>query len=205
MLDIGYAFAEPAHLAALVALRAQRLVGVDLAEADVPGMQTVTADVRALPFPRRSFDVAFCLATLEHIGRDNRGYGLEAEHDGGGELRGLRELRRVLRPGGTLLLTVPCGEKQDLGLLVQRPVEAWQQLFTTAGFSLFEQEVYALGPHGWRSSPDFSSRGIRYGEGGATASALLCAELHPGRLRNGTRRSLSRTAMLARSVLASWR
>src|SRR4029077_2131214 len=59
VLDIGYAFAEPAYLAGLVDLGAVELIGVDLAEAEVPGLRSTIADVRALPFPDSSFDVAF--------------------------------------------------------------------------------------------------------------------------------------------------
>src|SRR5919204_6834023 len=61
VLDVGYAFAEPAWLAAVLALGARELVGVDVAERDVPGVRTVQADVRRLPFGGRSFDVVFCV------------------------------------------------------------------------------------------------------------------------------------------------
>ena len=47
---MGYAFAEPPYLAALLQAGFDELTGVDLAEADVPGMTGVQADVRDLPF-----------------------------------------------------------------------------------------------------------------------------------------------------------
>src|SRR5689334_7081515 len=50
VLDVGYAHAEPSYLVGLVALGATELVGVDLAEADLPGLRPVVADVRKLPF-----------------------------------------------------------------------------------------------------------------------------------------------------------
>jgi hypothetical protein len=55
LLDVGYAFAEPAYLAGLIALGATALTGVDLAEADVPGLEPAVADVRKLPFADSSF------------------------------------------------------------------------------------------------------------------------------------------------------
>src|SRR5205085_340655 len=55
VLDVGTANAEPAYLAALLA-RASHVVGVDLAQADVPGIRTVVADVRDLPFEDGAFD-----------------------------------------------------------------------------------------------------------------------------------------------------
>jgi SAM-dependent methyltransferase len=45
-----------------------------------------------MPFAEDSFDLAVCLDVIEHL-PDDRG--------------ALRELRRVLAPGGTLLVTVP--------------------------------------------------------------------------------------------------
>ena len=189
VLDVGCAFAEPAHIAALARLDVTGLVAVDLVETDLPGMENVCADVRALPFADRSFDVAFCLGTLQHVGRDNRGYGVGAESDPGGALRALRELRRVLRPGGRALVAAPCGAEQDLGMLVQHTPDAWSRLFEHAGFFVFERELYELSADGWHSTVELSGE-LRYGERGAFASAVLCAELRPGRLRQSLRRSL---------------
>lgn len=173
VLDVGYAFAEPAHLAALLELGAGELVGVDLALADVPGLTPVQADVRSLPFADGSFDVVFCVSTLEHVGADNERYGLAAPP--GGMDDALRELRRV---GGRVLLTVPCGEPGDHGWFVQDDPDGWRARFHDAGFLVFEDEVYELTADGWRSAPAFDPAGVRYGERGPGAAAVLCAELH---------------------------
>jgi SAM-dependent methyltransferase len=63
------------------------------------------ADAAALPFASASFELVCALDTLEHVEDD---------------ARALRELLRVLRPGGTLLLTVPAfpalwGNVDELG------------------------------------------------------------------------------------------
>jgi SAM-dependent methyltransferase len=50
------------------------------------------ADATALPFHDRSFDAVFIFDVLEHIDADDLA---------------LKELRRVLKPGGRLLVTVP--------------------------------------------------------------------------------------------------
>jgi SAM-dependent methyltransferase len=57
-------------------------------------LAAVVADVRRLPFPANVFDCVFSDSTLDH-------FAAEAEI-----LRSLEELGRVLRPGGTLLLTM---------------------------------------------------------------------------------------------------
>lgn len=186
VLDVGYAFAEPRYQAALVSLGAERLVGVDLARADVPGLEPVEADVRALPFRRGEFDVAFCISTLEHVGQDNERYGVAS--GGGGMREALEELRRV---AARVLVTVPCGEPGDHGWFVQRDPDGWRALFREAGFDVFEDEVYELGPDGWRSVAALAGD-VRYGDRGPGASAVLCAELRPRSARSAVRRMLGR-------------
>jgi SAM-dependent methyltransferase len=176
VLDIGTANAEPAYVAALLGRGAAEIVGVDLAEADVPGMRTFAADVRELPFEDGAFDLALCVSTLEHVGRDNRVYGAGAEADPGGIAAALEELRRVLAGDGRLVVTVPCGEAEDHGWFVQLEPAAWNEAFLAAGFRVLEEEVYALGAEGWRAAPDFDPTGVRYGP---SASAVLCASLGP--------------------------
>ncbi len=195
VLEVGYAYAEPAYLAALVAEAPAELVGVDLAEAVVPGIETVRADVRELPFADGSFDQVLLVSTLEHVGADNTVYGLGAEADAAGRLEALRELRRVLRPRGSVLVTVPLGEPGDHGWFRQDDVRGWTRLYAQAGFFVEEQEAYELLDEGWRAAPTFRPEGVRYGERGPGASAVLCAELSPRRLRRlASPGGLSRTA-----------
>jgi SAM-dependent methyltransferase len=183
VLEVGYAFAEPAYLAGLLRAGVE-LVGVDLAARDVEGIETVEADVRSLPFPDRSFDQVLLVSTLEHVGADNTVYGLVAEREGrDARLTALRELARVLRRGGSLLLTVPLGEPGDHGWFRQEDEQGWTSLLSDAGFFLEDLELYELTTEGWRAAPSFDPHGVRYGERGPAASAVLCADLSPGRLR----------------------
>lgn len=187
LLDVGYAFAKPAYLAALVNLGAPEVVAVDVAETAVPGVKRVQADVRSLPFERSSFDVVLSISTLEHVGADEDRYGRGFASGGIGDA--LKELRRV---GGRVLLTVPCGEPDDLGWFVQDEPEGWRARFRNAGFLVFEEELYELTPEGWRSAPAFAAAGVRYGERGPGASAVLCAELHPRTAANRLRERIRR-------------
>ncbi len=174
VLDVGYAFAEPAYLAGLVALGAEELVGVDLAQADVPGLRSVVADVRKLPFEDGAFDLAFCVSTLEHIGRDNELYDIDAAREEDGDAAALGELRRVLAKDGRLLVSVPTGVRDDQGWQLQRPPEEWVDLFERAGFFIFEDELYVYGD-GWRTATLDEAREARYE--GPGAGAVLLAEL----------------------------
>ncbi len=51
-------------------------------------------DARALPFADRSFDFIYSVSVLEHIASD-------------GDTRAIREIARVLKPGGRAVVTVP--------------------------------------------------------------------------------------------------
>ncbi len=170
VLDVGYAFAEPAYLEGLAELG--DVTGVDLVIREVPGVTSVQADLRELPFADAAFDVAIVISTLEHVGRDNTQYGLEAEEkDSLGAA--LRELRRV---ASRVLVTVPTGERElRPEQMVYEPSE-WVARFADAGFIVFEDELYELGDDGWRSVTELSP-GTRYGTRGPGASAVLCAEL----------------------------
>ena len=85
----------------VLAARAARVTGTDISRSVLaaagerhPGLETVRADVRRLPFEDGSFDAVVSISTLDHFeSRDEI-------------LTGLNELARVLRPGGQLLLTL---------------------------------------------------------------------------------------------------
>src|SRR5262249_3671816 len=156
-------FAEPAYLAGLLRTGVE-LVGVDLAERDVDGMETVQADVRALPFADRAFDQILLVSTLEHVGADNSVYGIAGEPDQGAGEAALRELARVLQRDGSLLVTVPVGEPGDHGWFRQDDERGWTSLFARAGCFVEELELYELGSDGWRAAPSFDAAGVRYGE-----------------------------------------
>ena len=77
-------------------------------------------DLRNIPFRDGTFGRVFCISTLEHVGKDNRRYGGSEENDPRSYMVALRELLRVLAPGGSALITVPYGIAQDHG---------WYQVF----------------------------------------------------------------------------
>lgn len=183
VLDVGYAFAEPIYLDALGALG--DVTGVDLVMREVPGVTSVQADLRDLPFGDDEFDVAIAISTLEHVGRDNTQYGLASEEADTLE-SALRELRRVAK---RVLVTVPTGEQELLPEQAVYEPSEWVDRFSTAGFVVFEDELYELGDDGWRSVPELTP-GTRYGARGPGASAVLCAELHPGSVSERLRLAL---------------
>ena len=186
VVDVGYAFAEPVHMAGLRALGAQ-VTGVDLVEREVAGIQSVVADVRSLPFPDGELPLIICVSTLEHVGRDTEVYGVESPRDEDGDLAALRELHRVLAVEGRLLLSVPAGVADDQGWQIQRPPEEWVARFEATGFVVFEDELYLHSDDGWRTATPAEAESARYGSSGLGAGAVLLAELRPARLSEKVR------------------
>jgi hypothetical protein len=111
---------------------------------------------------------------------DNTGYGLAAEDAPSSRVDALRELARVLRQGGRMLVTVPLGEPGDHGWFRLDDVPGWTRVFSSAGLFVEEQEAYELTDEGWHVSPGFQATGVGYGDRGPAASAVLCTELSGG-------------------------
>ena len=84
--------------------------GIDIAPSAVAavrarGFRAETTVLPAIPHPDAAFDVVVCTETLEHVS-DARAT--------------LREIRRVLRPDGRLLLSVPDGTVDEEEVHVHR-------------------------------------------------------------------------------------
>lgn len=68
-------------------------------------------DIRNTDYPNNYFDIVSCISTLEHIGVAGR-YG--SDHDPDGDKKAMREIERILKPNGKLLVSVPYGRKDVL-------------------------------------------------------------------------------------------
>ena len=86
-----------------------------------PGLGVTRGDLLWAPFRPRSFDAITCISTVEHAGCDVYGQGPD---EFGDEVL-MRHMRRLLRPGGRLLLTAPFGRRQ---------VNAWFRIYDRASF-----------------------------------------------------------------------
>jgi len=90
-------------------------------------------DLTALPFPDASFDAALSAHAIDHLG-------LQKE-------LGLREIRRVLKPGGRFLLIVwvpgwTMFAVANVLAFFLSPKQAWRQMAATAGFALSDEGMF---------------------------------------------------------------
>ncbi len=78
------------------------------AELILDGLETHHADLVHLPFKDKSIQSLSCMHTIEHVGLGRYGDPIDPE----GDVKAINELKRVVAPGGSLLIVVPLGESR---------------------------------------------------------------------------------------------
>lgn len=178
VLDLGYAYAAGYYLSAVAALGIPELHGVDWSAAAVPGMLRTRGDLRALPYRAGAFDLVLCISTIEHVGLDNARYGMGPNAGRSGDALVLREIERVLHPGGRLLITVPFGRAMDESWFVQYDRARWERLVGSSSLLETERDIFHLTEAGWVRTEDVkTAEELVYGAGAPAARAVLCAAL----------------------------
>jgi len=156
----------------LPVLRAQVLHILTLAPEDAcfwqRGISYLYHDLRSLPIRDGFYDTIACLSTLEHIGCDNSGYtgdSADSEDRRDDYLIALRELARVLKPGGTLFITVPFGAYRHLRVQQQLdgPMLARMRGALSGAGELLET-FYRYSSHGWVASREADCADAEYVE-----------------------------------------
>lgn len=114
-------------------------------------------DLRTLPFKNGLFDIIVSQSTIEHIDMDNSIYGYEIEHNENEKkksyeyLKVIKEMIRVLKPKGKLLLTFPFGKFENHGFFQQFDEEMLMRIMNkleTKGTS--EIDFFKYEQEGWQ-------------------------------------------------------
>ena len=103
---------EFGHMSLLAALKGFQVLAVDLQDQPFtwkhPNVEFVKGDFLKIALPRESFDLAINCSSVEHVGVAGR-YGIELDEPDG-DIEVMERLAAVLKPGGLLLMTAPCGK-----------------------------------------------------------------------------------------------
>jgi SAM-dependent methyltransferase len=152
------------------------------------GVSYLYDDLRALPLRDDWFDEVVCLSTLEHVGMDNAVYGADgarAEDPRAEAAQALRELLRVVRPGGRVHLSVPFGRREDHGWFRQLDREDVDDLLAGAGAGRHEETVFLHTSRGWRrgtpkraAGASYNAAPVRAADGAVAARGVLCATIY---------------------------
>ena len=114
----------------------------------------VFGDLRNTNFANDVFDVVISVSTIEHIGLDNTKFytadKTKKESDNLGFLPAVAEFKRILRPGGSCLITVPFGRAGVYGwyqVFDNNMVRRVVQTFKPTEYSV---EFFGYDASGWR-------------------------------------------------------
>jgi SAM-dependent methyltransferase len=128
----------------------------------VDGVSHIYEDLRSMPVSSGFYDTVVCLSTLEHIGMDNTMFRAGAEDAPEDYAIAVREMRRVLNPGGALLLTVPFGAYRHFGsfqLFDGRLIDGVVAAFAP---SRTEETYFRYSARGWSRSDRSSCATAEY-------------------------------------------
>ncbi len=147
-------------------------------------------DLRDLPYRDGWFDTIVSLSTLEHVGMDNASYGSDlspADNPDAALAAAVAELRRVLKPGGALLLSVPFGASEDHGWFRQFGERELDGLLRLLEPGEAEVEFFLYDAGGWRRGERRSAARASYRpatappawDRAAAARAVACIRARP--------------------------
>lgn len=102
---------EQGYMSLLAAQKGFSVLANDLQEQSFtwrhPKVEFRSGDFLKLELPRDHFDLAINCSSVEHVGVAGR-YGITASQDEG-DIEVMTRLAEILKPGGLLLMTAPCG------------------------------------------------------------------------------------------------
>jgi predicted SAM-dependent methyltransferase len=155
------------------------------------GISYVYEDLRKTCYKDDFFDWVVCLSTLEHVGMDNAMLYTrdksKKENDTEAYLDVLKEFRRILKPGGTLFISVPYGKYQNHGWLQVFDAEMVEQMISFFSPAKIHEYYFRYLSDGWHVSTKKDSENATYydihhqkyydEDHAASARGLVCLEI----------------------------
>ena len=155
------------------------------------GTSYVYEDLRETCYKDDYFDWIVSISTIEHIGLDNtRLYTKDAlmrENNRNSYLLAIKELHRVLKPGGVVYVSLPFGKRKDHGWFQVFDDNMVDRLIKAFSPSSVIETHFRYEPDGWRISSRDGSKNATYfdihqqrkydADYAAAARAVVCLEL----------------------------
>lgn len=120
------------------------------------GISYVFEDLRRACFRDSFFDWIVSLSTIEHIGMDNTmlytSDNSKKEYDPNAFLDAVNEFHRILKPGGTLYLSFPFGQKKNHGWFQVFDSTMVDKVITVFSPSTVLENHFRYEKDGWRPS-----------------------------------------------------
>jgi len=142
-----------------------------------PNVSYIYGDLRQTILNNDTFDEIVCISTIEHVGMDNtllytkdNVYREKKSNDF--ELT-IKELKRLLKPQGKLLLTVPYGRFQDIGWLQQFNNSMVTRLIKIFDGTACAVTYYKYYSSGWQWATEEECADAEYHDPAATKTAAL--------------------------------
>jgi SAM-dependent methyltransferase len=138
------------------------------------GISYIYSDLRDLPLRDGYYDEIVCASTLEHVGADNEIYvaGKRSFEAATGERRdAVRQLARVLKPGGRLLVTVPFGRRENHGTFEQFDSPLLAELVAAFPGGVESSAFFRYTADGWQRTDEAGCAGAEYSAETARATA----------------------------------
>lgn len=129
------------------------------------GVSYVFGDLRDLDFRDERFEAVACISTIEHIGMDNTMYaeGQKAQRSDPSEfLLAVKELKRVLQPGGVLFISFPFGRYENHGWFQQFDADLVDTLISAFAPSRHKENIFQYHPDGWQRSTRESGKDCEF-------------------------------------------
>ena len=178
VLDVGYTNAEPRYISMIQSLCIPHLIGLDLSPPKITTgyNETIRGDIRQTNFHDNTFDSIFCVSTLEHVGMNNDIYKNSVENNPESHIAAMREMYRILKPKGKLLLTLPFRKYFDYNWFLQYDLDSLQNIVINSNFKTKFIQSYKVNKY-WEFCLSKCCSSISYQESNHRAGAVVCIVL----------------------------